>query len=102
MMRALLDDDEIVDPSTALRTSFAESFPDFSELRGEQLSKERSDADVSEIVAASPDRRAVARIISVRGMIKGLFHKPGERLRAVLFDLIPNELDEFSLQSANV
>ena len=93
MMRTLLDDGEVVD--------LVESFPNFRELRDEQLSKERSDADVGKIVAASSDRRAVARIITVRRMVKCLFHEPGEWLRAAGADSVVNELDEFGLQSEN-
>lgn len=94
MMRALLDDGEIV--------GLAQSFPNLRELRGEQLPEERSDADVGKIVAASPNLRAIARIIAVHGMIKRLFHEPGEWLRTAGTDNVANELDEFDLQSGNL
>ncbi len=70
MMRALLDDDEIVD--------LAEAFPHLGKLRGEQLSEERTDADISNVIALAPDRRSTARIISVLAVIKRLFHEPDE------------------------
>ena len=72
MIRALLDDYEVVD--------LANSFPDFRKLRSEQLSKDRSDADVREIIAAAADRGATAGIITVLGMIQRLLHEPSERL----------------------
>jgi len=70
MVRALLDDDEIVD--------LAEAFPHLGKLRGEQLSEERTDADISNVIALAPDRRSPARIISVLAVIKRLFHEPDE------------------------
>lgn len=94
MMRALLDDGEVVD--------LVEAFPNFRELRDEQLSKEGSDADVRKIVAAPTDLSPVTRIIAVHRMIKRLFHEPGEWLRAARADSVANELDEFSLQSQNL
>ena len=94
MMRALFDDKEVFD--------LAETFPDLSELRGKQFAKERTDADVREIIAASSDRGPVAGIITVLGMIKRLLHEPGEGLRAAISNRVANELDELSLQSENV
>ena len=47
MVRALLDNDEVVD--------LAEPFPHFRELSGQQLSEKRANAHVCEIIAASPD-----------------------------------------------
>ena len=58
-----------------------------------------TDTDVGEIIAAPPDRRVVARIVAVFGMIKRLLHEPGERLRATTPDRVANELNQFSLQS---
>ena len=72
MMRALLDDYEVVD--------LANSFPDFRKLRSEQLSKDRSDADVREVIASSSNRGGAAGIITLLGMIERLLHEPGERL----------------------
>lgn len=93
-MHALFDDRKVIDPAKAL--------PDFGKLRRQQFSKERADTDVGKIIAASSDRCAVARIIAMFGMIKRLFHEPGERLRAALLDFSLNELDELGLQSENV
>ena len=45
VMRALLDDDEVV--------GVAKAFPDFSELRGEQLAKQWADAYAGEIISAA-------------------------------------------------
>ena len=94
VMRALLEDGEVVD--------LAESFPNFGKLGGEQFSKEWPDANVGKKIAASSDGRAIAGIVAVLGMIKCLFHEPGERLWAVLLDLCPNKLDKRSVQSENV
>src|SRR6266513_699464 len=104
MMRALFDDKEVVrhGQSVLWRIDFAEPFPDFSELRGKQFAKERTDADVREIIAASSDRGPVAGIITVLGMIKRLPHEPGEGLRASVFYYSTDELNELSVQSENV
>ena len=51
-VRALFDDDEIVD--------LAEPLPNFGELRGEQPAEQRTDADVREIISLSSDRRSSA------------------------------------------
>jgi len=93
-MRALLDDKEIIDP--------AQSFPNLGELRRKQFTKERTDADVREIIAVSSDCSPIAGIITVLGMIKRLFHEPGEGLRTAISNRVANELDELSLQSENV
>src|SRR5437870_4028845 len=70
VMRALLDDDEVV--------GVPKAFPDFSELGGKQLAKQWADAHVREIIAASPDRGPVAGIISVLGVAKRVLHEAGE------------------------
>src|SRR5438874_9868491 len=93
-MRALFDDKEIV--------GLAEPFPDLGELRSQQFAKERTDADVREIIAVPADCSATAGVIAVLGMIKRLLHEPGEGLRAEISNRIANELDELSLQSENV
>src|SRR5205807_1594127 len=94
MMRTLLDDDEVV--------VLAQKFPGFGKLRSEQFSKGRSDSNVRKIIAISPDFCPIARVITVLGMVKRLFHKPGERLRAAFTNFSPNELDELSFQSEKV
>ena len=94
MVGALLDDEKIVD--------LAESFPDLGELRGDQFSKDRSDADVGKVIAASSDGGAVAGIIAVFRMIQHLLHEPGERLGTAPLDRIADELDKISLQLENV
>ena len=92
-MRALLDNGEIVD--------FAESFPDFNKLRGEQLSKERADTNVGKVVAFPSNHGASTRVVAVLRMVERLLHEPGERNGAAFPNRIANELDEFSLQSEN-
>lgn len=92
-MRALLDNGEIVD--------FAESFPDFSKLRGEQLPKERADTDVGKVVAFPSNHGASTRIVAVLRMVERLLDKPSKGSRAAFPNRIANELDEFSLQSEN-
>src|ERR1700736_2463206 len=85
-MRALFDDKKIVD--------LAEPFPDLGELRGKQFAKERTDADVREIIAASSDCSAVAGIIAVPRMIKRLLHEPGKGLRPMAADFLTNHFDQ--------
>src|SRR5207245_3548580 len=85
VMRALFENDEVVD--------LAEEFPGFGKLRGDQLSKERSDTDVRKIIATSPDFCPTTRVITVLGMINRLLHKPGKRLRALSLDLAANKFD---------
>src|SRR5438309_11582951 len=93
-MRALFDDEEIVD--------LAEPFPDLGELRAKQFSKERTDADVREIIAASYDGGAAAGIIAVLRVIKRLLHGPGRGLWAALSYLSADGLKELRLQCENV
>src|ERR1700730_5288076 len=93
-MCALFEDSEVVDA--------AKPFPDFGKLRGKESAEKRADAHVCKIVAAAPNRRPSARIISVRRMIECLFHEPGEGLRAVVADCFLDELDKLGLQSENV
>ena len=93
-MRALFDDEEVID--------LTEPFPDLRELHGEQFTKERTNADVREIIAAPSDCGAVAGIITLLGMIKRLGHEPGERLWPALFDFCADAFKELSLQSENV
>src|SRR4029077_5441031 len=78
MVRALLDNDEIVDPT--------ESLPDFGELHGQKLAEQRANAHVGEIVAFPPNRAAPGGIVSVLRMIERLLHKPSKRDRAVRTD----------------
>ena len=84
-MRALFDDKKIV--------GLAEPFPDLGELRGQQFAKERTDADVREIITPSSNLGLVAGIVTVLGMIKRLLHKPGKRLWAATADLLTNHFD---------
>ena len=78
--------------------NLAESLPHFSELRGKELAEKRADADVCKIIAAPPNRRSSAGIISVGRMIERLLHEPGEGLRAVVADCFLNELVKLGLQ----
>ena len=71
IMRALLDNHEVVD--------FAESLPDFRELRAQQVPKQRADTHVGEIIAFPSNRAATRGIVSVLGMVERLVHEPGER-----------------------
>src|SRR4029077_12910908 len=57
MVRALLDNDEIVDS--------AESLPDFRKLRGQKFPEQRADAHVGEIIACSPNHAASGGIVTV-------------------------------------
>ena len=65
----------------------AEPFPNLRELGREQFPKERADADVGKVIAASPNLRAAGRVVAVFGMIKRLLHEPRERLRTARADL---------------
>src|SRR6266480_1919298 len=75
VVRPLLDNDEIIHLPKAL--------PDFEELRGQQLPKERPHAHVREIISFAAYSAAARRIVTVLGMIEGLPHEPGERLRTL-------------------
>src|SRR4029453_9496815 len=90
-MSALLNDDETVD--------LAELLPDFCELRQHQLPEERTDADVSKIIAFAANGAAAGRIVSVLGMIKRLLHKPNEGNGTAIFDLVANELNQSGIPS---
>jgi hypothetical protein len=81
----LLNNDKIID--------FTELLPDLSELCQHQLPKERADADVREIIAFAANRAASRGIVSVLRMVKRLFHKPGERDRAIFFNFGPDQVD---------
>ena len=70
VVRALFNDREV--------GHSPELFPNLGELSREQLAKERADADVGEVIAVTSDGSTIARIITVIGMIKRLFHEPGE------------------------
>ncbi len=94
VMRALFDNDEIVD--------LAEPFPCLGKLCREQLPEERADADVCKIIAAPTNGGTAGRVIPVFGVIKRLLHKPGERDRSARVNGIANEFDEFRLQPENV
>src|SRR5437667_6960773 len=82
---ALLNNDKIVD--------FTELLPDLSELCQYQLPKDRADADVGEIIAFAANRAASRGIVSVLGMVKRLFHEPGEGNWSVFFDFGANQAD---------
>src|SRR5262249_759675 len=70
VVRALLKKDKIV--------YLTELLPDLSELRRHQSPEKQAYAHVSEIVALPPDCTAARGIVSVLGMVKRLFHEPGE------------------------
>src|ERR1043166_7868935 len=86
IMRALLNNDEIVCP--------AELLPDFCELCRYQFPKKRADADVREIIAFATNRSAPARVIAMLGMIERLLHEPGKRDRATFSNLRANNFNE--------
>ena len=94
IVRALLDEDEVVD--------LTESFPDFRELSGQQLTEDRTDAHICEIISAATDRAPARRIVSVLGMIKRLLHEPGEGLRAPRFDFGANKFDQSAIAGAHL
>ena len=95
VMRALFHYHEVFD--VAMATRFAESLPHLDKLRGQQLSKERPDADVREIITLSPNRTAAGGVISMLEMIERLLHEPGKRLRSALFNLRANQSDEIGI-----
>ena len=84
-MRALFDDDEIVD--------LAESFPDFGKLRRQQLSKERADTHAGKIVAGFSNRAAAGGIITVLGMVQRVAHELRKRNGPLLLDFCANQSD---------
>jgi len=100
IVRALLDDDEIVDAAMALR--LAQSLPDFGKLRAPQAAKNGADANVGEVIAFAADRGASTRVVAVLGVIKGLLHKPGERDGSVLTDVLADQIGQLGVQSENV
>ena len=94
MVRALLDNDEIVDS--------AESLPDFSKLRGQKFPEQRADAHVGEIIARSPNHAAPGGIVSVLRMIERQVHEPGKRDRAVRANGLTYQFGQHRIQSENV
>lgn len=100
IVRALLDDDEIVDAAIAPR--LAQSLPDFGKLRAPQAAKNRANANVGEVIAFAADRGAPTRVVAVLRVIKGLLHKPGERDGAVLADMLADQVGQLGVQSENV
>src|SRR4030095_172560 len=62
VVRPLLDNDEII--------HLAEALPDFGELRGQQLPKQRPHAHVGEIISFAAYRAAACRIVTMLGMIQ--------------------------------
>ena len=57
---------------------FADSLPDFSKLRAQQLPEQRANTHIGEIITLPSNRAATRRIVSVLGMVERLVHKPGE------------------------
>ena len=103
VVRALLDDGEVVELAAGrVRPTggLAEAFPHFDKLRGQQSPEERADADVGEIITAPSDGRAAGAVLAVFGMIKGLFHEPGEGLRAAGADCLADKFYKLGLQEA--
>src|SRR5262249_28778921 len=90
----LLDNDEII--------HLAEALPNFGELRGQQLPEERPHAHVREIISFAAYRAASRRIVTVLGMIQGLLHEPGERLRTLCTDGFTDRFNERRVQLKNV
>ena len=94
MMRALLDNDEVV--------GLAEPLPYFRELRSEQLPEKRADAHVCEVITVPPNRAPAGGIISVLGMIQSLFHEPGKRSRAALLNFRADNVDQSRVSSGHL
>jgi hypothetical protein len=86
ILRTLLDNYEIF--------CLTKPFPDFRELHGKQLSKQRSHTDVGEIIPFTTDRAAAGGIVAMLGMIESLLHEPRERLRASVANFVANNLDQ--------
>src|ERR1043166_7278422 len=89
MMRALLDDREIIRSS--------HDFPHLRELRREHSPEKRSDADVGEISAAPPDLALTRAVVTKSRMIKRLLHEPVEAHRPIAPDRLANEGDEIGI-----
>src|SRR5438132_11693195 len=90
-----------VDPLLATAAAVAESLPHFGKLRGKELTEKRANAHVCKIVAAAPNRRPSAGIISLRGMIERLLHEPGEGLRAMFANRVANVISKGWISSAH-
>lgn len=90
VMCALFYDNKTVDPT--------EFFPELGELSAQEPAEKRADTDVGEVISFASDRSAAAGIVAMLGMIKRLFHEPGERLRTVCADLLANEVGEVGVQ----
>ena len=84
VMRALLDNDEVLD--------LAEPLPHFRELHSQQLPEKRADAHVREEIAMPANCAPAGGIISVLGMIQRLVHEPAERLRAAFLNFCANKV----------
>ena len=85
VVRALLDDRKFVDLSKSL--------PDLGELDCEKLSEQWADADVGEIITLPSNRGAIARVVTVFGMIKGLLHEPGKGDRTAFNNFGANDFN---------
>src|SRR5438876_7896704 len=83
IVRPLLDDGEGLRPPQLL--------PNFGKLRSQQFPKQRSHTDVGKKIAAPPDARTSAGIITMLGMIERQLHEASERNRPVAFDLATNK-----------
>ena len=82
-MRALLDNHKLV--------RFFELFPDFAKLRRQQFPEERADTDIGEVIAFTSQDSAPTAVITLGGMIEGLFHEPGEGNRAARPDFVADQ-----------
>src|SRR5689334_11998959 len=100
IVRALLDDDKTVGTAMVLRLTH--SLPDFGKLRAPQAAKDRANADVGEVIAFAADGGAPTRVVAVLGVIKGLLHKPGERDRAALADVLADQIGQLGVQLENL
>lgn len=78
VVRPLFDESEV--------GGVAELFAHFEQLRGQKFSKNRSDADAGEKVAASPGARLIRGVVSVLRMIERDGHEFVESDGAVLRD----------------
>src|SRR5450432_2261129 len=86
MVGSLFNDDEIIGP--------AHQFPHLGELRGQQPSKKRTDADIRKVIATPPDDTTPGTVVANLRVIKRLFHEPLERDGPVAADCVPDEFDQ--------
>ena len=74
--------------------------PHFLELLGHQFAEDFPDAHARIKIAAPPDARPPAAVITVLGMIQRLLHEPLERHRPMVADLTPHVGEQIGVAGA--